>query len=67
MKRYTADLLSEVTGLSLLGATLQVVVPGTNTRVTVYADDDDAGDTVSQPIANGTAFYVPDEIGRAHV
>lgn len=60
MKRYTADLLSEVTGLSLLGATLQVVVPGTNTRVTVYADDDDAGDTVSQPIANGTAFYVPD-------
>lgn len=60
MKRYTAELLSEVTGLSLVGATLQVVVPGTNTRVTVYANDDDAGDTVVQPIANGVGFYVPD-------
>ncbi len=60
LRRYTADILSETTGLALTGATLQVVQPGTSTRVPVYVANDAGGATVAQPIPNGTAFYVPD-------
>lgn len=60
MKYYTADILSEQTGLSLIGATLQVVVPGTTTRVTLYATDDEGGATVNQPVPNGVGFFAPD-------
>ncbi|WP_294138339.1 hypothetical protein [Sphingomonas sp.] len=60
MKRYTAELLSEATGLSLVGASLQVLVTGTNQPVTLYASNDVNGAKVGQPVSNGMAFYVPD-------
>jgi hypothetical protein len=60
MKRYTADLLSETTGLALVDASLQLMVSGTNTPVSLYATNDTSGPPIQQPVPNGMAFYTPD-------
>lgn len=60
MKRYTTELLSEMTGLRLIDATIEVVRPGTAERVPVYQGDDAAGTIQPQPVPNGVAFYAPD-------
>lgn len=60
MKRYTTELLSEVTSLRLVGATLQVFATGTQQLATLYASNDITGAKIGQPVPNGVAFYLPD-------
>lgn len=60
MKRYTPSLLSEMTGLPLASASLEVLLAGTSTRAVLYANDDLGGPTVPNPAPNGAPFFVPD-------
>lgn len=64
MKRFTNKVLSEVTGIAVVGARITVYLTGTNTKATLFRSNDINGTTVSNPIAAGATgrffFYTAD-------
>lgn len=66
MKRYTNEVLSVTTGLSVIGATVAVFLAGTTTLATLYAEDDPLSTPTLNPFATGFLgefeFYADDGV-----
>jgi len=66
VKRYTNEVLSVTTGLSVIGATVAVFVAKTDTLAVLYPDDDVTSEPKLNPFASGFlgdfSFYATDGV-----
>jgi hypothetical protein len=62
MKRYTDQVLSQVTGLPMLGARVTVNIAGSNMPARIYAVDDETSTQAANPFtaSSSFSFYAPD-------